>query len=228
MYLYKCMSKLKTLLVAAIAATSFASANAQGNSENANRGMLSASVSNAVKGDAKAEAVLQNIMTRTSVRKFKQQPVEDAKIEALLRAGMAAPTSGDMQPWHFIVLKEKKDIERYAASNKYHAEDIKKTPLFIFVCADTTRMAEGQGKELWVQDLSAVSENILLAAHAMGLGACWTTIYPIQKKVMGISRTLKLPANLIPLNGIIIGYPDEPLQPKDKWDEKKITWGIAE
>ena len=198
------MSKLKTWLVAAIAAASFASANAQ------------------------TEAALQNIMTRTSIRKFKQQPVEDAKIEALLRAGMASPTSGDMQPWHFVVLKEKKDIERYAASNKYHAEDIKKTPLFIFVCADTTRMADGQGKELWVQDLSAASENILLAAHAMGLGACWTTIYPIQKKVAGISRTLKLPANLIPLNGIIIGYPDEPLQPKDKWDEKKITWGIPE
>ena len=87
-------------------------------------------------------------------------------------------------------------------------------------------MAEGQGKELWVQDLSAVSENILLAAHAMGLGACWTTIYPIQKKVNGISRTLNLPGNLIPLNGIIIGYPDEPEQPQDKWDTKKITYGI--
>ena len=174
------------------------------------------------------EAAINNIMTRTSVRKFKQQPVEDAKIEALLRAGMAAPTANDMQPWHFVVLKDKKDIEHYAASNKYHADDIKKTPLFIFVCADTTRMNEGQGKELWIQDCSAVSENILLAAHAMGLGACWTTVYPIQKKVNGISRTLNLPTNLIPLNGIIIGYPDEPLEPKDKWDEKKITYGIPE
>ncbi len=203
-----------------MSAASFASAYAQTS--------LPGAMAQAVKGDAQAEAVLQNIMTRTSVRKFKQQPVEDAKVEALLRAGMASPTSGDMQPWHFVVLKDKKDIDRYAASNKYHAEDIKKTPLFIFVCADTTRMAEGQGRELWVQDLSAVSENILLAAHAMGLGACWTTIYPIQKKVNGISRTLNLPGNLIPLNGIIIGYPDEPLQPKDKWDEKKITYGIAE
>lgn len=224
MYFFKCMCKLKTLLVAAIAAASFASANAQ-TSVNA-QNILPGKMEEAVKGDDAAKAVMQNMMTRTSVRKFKQQPVEDAKIEALLRAGMASPTSGDMQPWHFVVLNDKKDIEQYAASNKYHAEDIKKTPLFIFVCADTTRMAEGQGKELWVQDLSAVSENILLAAHAMGLGACWTTIYPIQKKVMGISRALHLPANLIPLNGIIIGYPDEPLQPKDKWDEKKITWGI--
>lgn len=109
-------------------------------------------------------------------------------------------------------------------SGRYNVS--KKTPLFIFVCADTTRMAEGQGKELWIQDSSAVSENILLAAHAMGLGACWTTIYPIQKKVNGISRTLNLPGNLIPLNGIIIGYPDELEQPKDKWDTKKITYGI--
>ena len=201
------MINLKTVLVAALAATSFTTSSAQ---------------------SADSAAVMHNIMTRTSVRKFKQQPVEDAKIEALLRAGMASPTAGDMQPWHFVVLKDKKDIEQYAASNKYHAEDIRKTPLFIFVCADTTRMSEGQGRELWVQDLSAVSENILLAAHAMGLGACWTTVYPIQKKVAGISRTLRLPANLIPLNGIIIGYPDEPLQPKDKWDEKKITYGIPE
>ena len=216
----KFMSNLRTLLVAAMAAASFASANAQTS--------LPGNMPEAVKGNAQAEAVLQNIMTRTSVRKFKQQPVEDAKIEALLRAGMASPTSGDMQPWHFVVLKDKKDIEKYAASNKYHADDIKKTPLFIFVCADTTRMAEGQGRELWVQDLSAVSENILLAAHSMGLGACWTTIYPIQKKVTGISRTLHLPANLIPMNAIIIGYPDEPLQPKDKWDETKVTYGIVE
>ncbi len=214
------MTHLRTLLVAACAAASFASAHAQT--------ALPGNMPEAVKDNAPAEAVLQNIMSRTSVRKFKQQPVEDAKIEALLRAGMASPTSGDMQPWHFVVLKDKNDIERYAASNKYHAEDIKKTPLFIFVCADTTRMAEGQGRELWVQDLSAVSENILLAAHAMGLGACWTTIYPIEKKVAGISRTLHLPPHLIPLNGIIIGYPDEPMQPKDKWDEKKVTYGIVE
>lgn len=174
------------------------------------------------------DAAIQNIMTRTSVRKFKQQPVEDAKIEQLLRAGMAAPTADDRQPWHFVVLKDSKDIERYAASNSRHADDIRRTPLFIFVCADTTRMAEGMGRDLWIQDCSAVSENILLAAHALGLGACWTTIYPIQKKVAGISRTLKLPGNLIPLNAIIIGYPDEPLEPKNKWDEQKITYGIPE
>ena len=151
--------KLNKILIVALAAMGFASAKAQTT--------LPGNIQEAVKENVSAKAVMENIMTRTSVRKFKQQPVEDVKIEALLRAGMAAPTASDMQPWHFVVLKDKQDIEKYAESNKYHAEDIKKTPLFIFVCADTTRMAEGQGKELWVQDLSAVSENILLAAHAM-------------------------------------------------------------
>lgn len=220
MYYLNSMYKINRMLIIALAVMGFNSAKAQT--------QLPGSISEVVKENASAKAVLENIMTRTSIRKFKQQPVEDTKIETLLRAGMAAPTSGDMQPWHFVVLKDKKDIEKYAESNKYHAEDIKKTPLFIFVCADTTRMAKGQGQELWVQDLSAVSENILLAAHAMGLGACWTTIYPIQKKVNGISKTLNLPGNLIPLNGIIIGYPDEAEQPKDKWDTKKITYGIAQ
>ena len=218
MYYLNRMYKINKMLIIALAVMGFNSAKAQT--------QLPGSISEVVKENASAKAVLENIMTRTSIRKFKQQPVEDAKIETLLRAGMAAPTSGNMQPWHFVVLKDKKDIEKYAESNKFHAEDIKKTPLFIFVCADTTRMAEGQGKELWIQDLSAVSENILLAAHAVGLGACWTTIYPIQKKINGISRTLNLPGNLIPLNGIIIGYPDEAEQPKDKWDIKKITYGI--
>lgn len=223
------MNKLNKTLMAAAVVMSVASASAQTDIQSvAQAQSLPNAIVRAVNGDAQAEAAMRNIMTRTSVRKFKQQTVEDCKIEALLRAGMASPTADDRQPWHFVVLKDKEDIERYAASNKYHADDIRKTPLFIFVCADTARMSEGQGRELWVQDLSAVSENILLAAHAMGLGACWTTVYPIQKKVAGISRALRLPSNLIPLNGIIIGYPDEPLQPKDKWDERKITYGIAE
>ncbi|WP_346048513.1 nitroreductase family protein [Ihuprevotella massiliensis] len=214
------MYKLNKMLIAALAVMGFISAKAQTT--------LPSSIAQVVKEDASAKTVLENILTRTSIRKFKQQPVEDAKIEALLRAGMAAPTSGNKQPWHFVVLKEKKDIEKYAESNQYHAEDIKKTPLFIFVCADTTRMAEGQSKDLWIQDLSAASENILLAAHALGLGACWTTVYPIEKKVKGISKTLNLPSHLIPLNGIIIGYPAEMEQPKDKWDVQKVTYGIRQ
>lgn len=198
------MRQMKTLLMAALAAMSLAQANAQ-----------------------QAEDIaLENIMTRTSVRKFEQKAVEDTKIEKLLRAGMAAPTANDKQPWHFVVLNDKKDIEAYAASNPRHADDIKSTPLFIFVCGDTTRMNEGAGRDIWVLDCSAASENILLAAHAMGLGAVWTTVWPIERKVKGIGEAIHLPANLVPLNCICIGYPAERHAPKDKWDASKIKYGL--
>lgn len=173
-----------------------------------------------------ADAVIANIMTRTSIRQFEQKPVEAGKVETLLRAGMAAPTSGNMQPWHFVVLQDTADINKYAESNARHADQIRATPLLIFVCADTTRMSQGMGRDLWIQDCSAVSENILLAAHALDLGAVWTTVWPIEKKVNGISRTLHLPGNLIPLNCICIGYPAEQPEPKDKWDPAKITYGL--
>lgn len=198
------MRHLKTLLLTALTALGFAQAHAQ----------------------QAEDIILQNIMTRTSIRKFEQRPVEDAKLEKLLRAGMAAPTCNDKQPWHFVVLHTKADIDAYAASNPHHADDIKATPLLIFVCADTTRMNQGMGRELWIQDCSAASENILLAAHAMGLGAVWTTIWPIERKVKGISKAIHLPDNLIPLNCICIGYPAEQHAPKDKWDTNKITYGL--
>ena len=105
------MYKLNRMLIVALAAMGFASAKAQTS--------LPGSIPEAVKENVSAQAVMENIMTRTSVRKFKQQPVEDAKIEALLRAGMAAPTANNLQPWHFVVLKDKQDIEKYAESNKH-------------------------------------------------------------------------------------------------------------
>lgn len=206
------MKKMKTLLMAVVVAVVVVAV-----------AVLTLTPAQAQTEDDK---VIENILTRTSIRKFEQRPVEDAKIEKLLRAGMAAPTNGNMQPWHFVVLKDKGDIETYAASNPRHADDIKSTPLLVFVCADTTRMAEGMAREIWIQDCSAASENILLAAHAMGLGAVWTTCWPIERKVQGISATLRLPSNLIPLNCICIGYPAEQPAPKDKWDEKKIHYGL--
>lgn len=169
-------------------------------------------------------AAIENIMTRSSIRTFKQQPVEDGKIDTLLHAGMAAPTSRDMQPWHFVVIKDKEAIEKFASTNPRHGDKIRKTPLIIIVCGDTTRMQPGENRDFWVEDCSAASENILLAAHALGLGAVWTSVYPETRKVKAFSKNLNLPGNLIPLNSIMIGYPDEPADVKNKWDESKITY----
>ena len=172
------------------------------------------------------QAVFNNIMTRASVRGFIGKPVEQEKIDLMLRAAMAAPTDKNRQPWHFVVLNMPEDIAQYAGEG-HHAERMKKTPLVIVLCADTTRMQQGEVRNIWVQDLSAATENLLLAAHALELGAVWTTIYPLEKRVQGVQQKLNLPGHLIPMCAVRIGYPnpERPTQPKDKWDEKKVTYG---
>ena len=162
--------------------------------------------------------VMNNILTRTSIRKFQQRPVEKAKVLA---------TARDLRPWHFVVLSDTADIHAYASTMKHHGEMIAQSPVVIYACGDTTRMMEGQARDFWVEDVSCASENILLAAHAMGLGAVWTSVYPEMRKVNGVSKALGLPGNLVPLNCILVGYPDEAPEPKDKWDESNITWWKA-
>ena len=174
-----------------------------------------------------AQAVINNIMTRASVRGFIEKPVEQEKIDLMLRAAMAAPTDKNRQPWHFVVLNTPETISSYYGDNP-RAERMKKTPLVIVVCADTTRMQQGEVRDIWVQDLSASTENLLLAAHALDLGAVWTTIYPLEKRVQDVQQRLNLPGRLIPMCAIRIGYPnpERPAQPKDKWDEQKVTYGL--
>ncbi len=115
-------------------------------------------------------------------------------------------------------------MDKYAAGNPHHGDKIRATPLIIVLCGDTTRMQQGEARDFWVEDCSASAENILLAAHAMGLGAVWTSVYPGMRKVNGIRRTLALPENLVPFAAICIGYPAEEADIKDKWDESKITY----
>lgn len=189
--------------------------------------LMLTSITSRAQLSAEAQAVMNNIMTRASVRGFIEKPVEQGKIDLMLRAAMAAPTDKNRQPWHFVVLNTPESIAQYAGEGR-HAERMKKTPLVIVVCADTTRMQQGEVRDIWVQDLSASTENLLLAVHALDLGAVWTTIYPLATRVQNVQQRLHLPANLIPMCAVRIGYPnpERPAQPKDKWDEKKVTYGI--
>ncbi len=163
-------------------------------------------------------------MTRHSVRSFQDKEVEQDKVTTLLKAAMAAPTCRDMQPWHFVVVQGNDAIENYASAIPHHAAQIRATPLIIVVCGDTTRMMDGEARDFWIEDCSASAENILLAAHALDLGAVWTSVYPGKRKINTLRKTLSLPSNLIPFAAICIGYPAEAPNIKDKWDEQKITF----
>lgn len=169
------------------------------------------------------QAVLDNIATRTSIRDYEARPVEKEKVEKMLRAAMAAPTAMNKQPWHFVVVDQRSVLDSLADANP-NAKMLLKAPLAIVVCGDMNKVIEGGGRDFWIQDASAATENLLLAAHAMGLGAVWTGAYPSEERSKAISATLSLPDNLVPLNMIVIGYPVEHPQPKDKFKEENITF----
>ena len=164
---------------------------------------------------SKENAVVHAIMTRTSIRKYQERAVAADTIEMLLRAGMAAPTAINKQPWHFVVVTNKEILKQMGG----RAAD---APLAILVCGDMNIAKQGHGFDYWVQDCAAATENILLAAHAMGLGAVWTGGYPGERS-QKYQQLLGLPETLVPLNAIAIGYPAESPTPKDKWDAKKVT-----
>ena len=166
---------------------------------------------------------IENIMTRTSIRKFKQQPVEDAKVETMLRAAMAAPTAANKQPWHFVVVTDKKVLDQLAGEGR-RGDMLRNAPLAIVVCGDLNKAFEEPMREFWVQDASAATENLLLAAHAIGLGAVWTGLYPNIERAGKVAQTLGMPETMMPMCTVVIGYPDEQPTPKDKWKPENVSY----
>jgi len=168
------------------------------------------------------EIVLDNILARTSIRSYQDRPVEQDKIEKLLRAGMAAPSAVDRRPWHFIVVTDREVLNGLAQANP-NAGMAARAPLAIVVCGDKTK-ALTRVPDYWVQDVSAATENILLAAQGMGLGAVWTGTYPNTERVEKVAKVVNLPEHIIPFCTIVIGYPEKYQAPKDKWDEGNISY----
>ena len=167
-------------------------------------------------------AIFDNIIARTSVRSYTSQTIEEEKIDMLLRAGMAAPSACNKQPWHFIAITNREILDQIPTFSPY-ASMVKQAPLAIVVCGDLSKTLEGKEQEFWIQDCAAATENILLMAQDLQLGAVWTALYPLQNRYQGMQQLLHLPNQLIPLNTIVIGYPNEMVKAKDKWKEENVT-----
>ncbi len=163
----------------------------------------------------------RNIVERTSVRRYKDQPVSDEIKEALCYAAMSAPSGVNRQPWEFIVVDDKSLLAELAQSLPY-AKMAADAPMAIVVCGNRNRFLDGDDSTLWEQDLSAASENILLAAHALGLGGVWTCLYPHPDREEATRRVLDIPDDLIPFNLIPIGFPLTDHRPMDKWHPERV------
>ena len=168
-----------------------------------------------------AQAAINNIMTRTSIRQYTNEPVSKADIETLLRAGMAAPTAVNKQPWHFVVVTDKAKLKELSGGR---GRMLEQCALAIVVCGDMEKAMPGKAQEYWIQDCSAATENILLAANALGLGAVWTGVYPMDERVSAVSKAMKLPETIVSLCTIVIGHPVEQPKPKDKWKPENVSY----
>ena len=166
---------------------------------------------------------LKIIHQRKSVRNYIDKKVSKEQLETLIRAGMAAPTAVNKQPWAFIAIDDRKTLDKLGESLPY-AKMLKNAPAAIVVCGDLTKALEGWEQEFWIQDCSAASQNILLAAESMGLGAVWTAAYPAKDRMKTVTDILELPKHIIPLNVIPVGSPKGIEQPKDKWKPENLKW----
>lgn len=172
----------------------------------------------------KADVVFENILSRKSVRSYTNQKVSRDDLMKIVKAGMAAPTAINIQPWEFIVIDDPNILAELGGVNRA-GQMIAKAPAAIVVAGNMDAYKDRpNARDFWVQDTSAATENILLQIEAMGLGAVWTAAFPVQERMDGIRKVLNLPDNIIPLNVIAVGYPDTENKPKDKWKENKLHW----
>ena len=179
------------------------------------------------------QSALDVIMTRTSIRSFTGEPVSREQLETILKAGMAAPSAINIQPWRFVVLTEREKIDALFGEGRM-GKTFGTAGAVIIVCGQTTEMRKPFGQPdapeeeweniFWYEDCSAATENILLAAHALGLGAVWTAGYPAMERIAPLSAALGLPEKVVPLCIIPIGVPAETPTPKDKWKPENIHW----
>lgn len=168
-----------------------------------------------------ANPAFANILTRRSVRQYLDTPVSDEQLSAILHAGMSAPSGVNKQPWEFIVIDDKATLRLLAEALPY-AKMTASAPVAIVVCGNKERFLPDADSNLWEQDCSAASENILLAAHALGLGGVWTCLYPHEERMEPVRKILNLPENLIPFNLIPIGNPAADHAPMNKWHPERI------
>ena len=162
---------------------------------------------------------LDFIFARRSIRVYTGEPVTDEELRGLLKAGMAAPSSRNLQPWHFVAIRDSETLRALAIAHE-HGAMLNGAAAAICVCGDTTTALD-----FWIQDCSAATENILIAAAALGLGAVWLGCHPREERVAAIRAILGIPPHIGILSLISIGRPGETKEPRTQYDETRIHHG---
>jgi len=165
--------------------------------------------------------MLDTIFARRSIRAYLDQPVEREKIEILLQAAMAAPSAMNIKPWEFVVVTDSSKLEEIRSSLMFGKIN---APMCIIVCGNTAFFKHPIAAKFWVQDCSAATQNILLAAVDLGLGTVWCGVHPIHNFARRISNLVGLPPHVKPLNVIYTGYPSEEKPARTQYDPERVHW----
>ena len=160
------------------------------------------------------------ILTRRSIRTYTQQTIPDHLITELITAGMNAPSAGNEQPWQYIIIDDHTILNQIPTFHP-HSHMLQEAQKAILVCADTTLETH---KGYFPLDCSAATQNILLAAHAKGLGACWLGIYPREERIIGMRKLLHIPQNIIPFALISLGDPEEKKETPNPYDKARVHY----
>lgn len=169
--------------------------------------------------------IINTILSRRSIRHYTSEPMDQETLVLLLKAAMSAPTACNSQPWEFIVVTEPEVLalirEKFLFA-RYNA------PAAIVVCGNVGIANNSVAREYWVQDCSAATENILIAAAGMGLGAVWIGVHPAPSKIKPVREALGIPENVTPLSIVYVGHPAETKEPRTQYDEHRVYWQCYE
>jgi nitroreductase len=165
--------------------------------------------------------IMSHLLARRSIRRFTDEPVSQGELRMLLEAGMAAPSASNRRPWEFVVVTDPlllANLRDVLILGRYGA------PAAIVACGNLGRALPFPVRDFWIQDCSAATQNILLAATGLGLGAVWIGVHPIALFVKAVSRVLAIPRGVVPLNTIWVGHPAEAKAPRTQYDERRVHW----
>lgn len=162
--------------------------------------------------------LFEAIHTRRSVRMFEPGAITDEQLRVLLGAAMTAPSAGNAQPWQFVIVTDRDLLDAVPGFSQYAAM-ARKAPMGILVCGDTS-LEKYPG--YWVQDCAAATQNLLLAARGLGLGAVWTGVHPMEDRKAGFRKLLGLPEHVIPLSFVVIGQAGHEQKHQDRYNADRV------
>lgn len=172
------------------------------------------------------DLLLALIQSRRSIREYRSDPVGDETVRRLLEAAMAAPSAVAKDPWRFVVVRAQATRDALADALP-NGQMLRVAPIGFVVCGDL-EMAHDRQLSYLLQDCSAAIENLLLAVTAVGLGACWLGVHPRPARVAAVARILNLPAKVVPVSAVAVGWPGETKNPRTRFNPAYVhqeRWG---